>query len=121
MAQAKYSKLGYGNAEDVEAAIALGLLDGKDLIITKDTSEFMYVRDDLSVQTITPRTRIFETVSVANDALNDDEATYAGQTVMIKDEKGKYAPWVVQKSAATGRFLVEPFYIAPTNLQWTEF
>ena len=81
----------------------------------------MYVRDDLSVQTITPRTRIFETVSAANDALNDDEATYAGQTVMIKDEKGKYAPWVVQKSAATGRFLVEPFCIAPTNFQWTEF
>lgn len=30
MAQAKYSKLGYGNAEDVEAAIALGMLDGRD-------------------------------------------------------------------------------------------
>ena len=25
----KYSKLGYGSAEDVEAAIALGLIDGK--------------------------------------------------------------------------------------------
>ena len=43
MAQAKYSKLGYGNAEDVEAAIALGMLDGRDMIITKDSSEFMYV------------------------------------------------------------------------------
>ena len=42
MAQAKYSKLGYGNAEDVEAAIALGMLDGRDMIITKDSSEFMY-------------------------------------------------------------------------------
>lgn len=121
MATAKYSKLGYGNAEDVEAAIALGLLDGKDLIITKDTSEFMYVRDDLSVQKVTPRTRIFETVTEANTALNNDEATYAGQTVMIKNENGKYAPWVVQKSASTGRFLVEPFYVAPTNFQWTEF
>ena len=37
MAQAKYSKLGYGNAEDVEAAIALGMLDGRDMIITKDS------------------------------------------------------------------------------------
>ena len=121
MATAKYSKLGYGNAEDVEAAIALGLLDGKDLIITKDTSEFMYVRDDLSVQTISPRAQVFETVSAANDVLNENEATYAGQTVMIKDENGKYAPWVVQQSASTGRFLVEPFYVAPTNFQWTEF
>lgn len=121
MAQAKYSKLGYGNADDVEAAIALGLLDGKDLIITKDTSEFMYVRDDLSIQTISPRTRVFETVSAANDALNDNESTYAGQTVMIKNENGKYAPWVVQQSADTGRFLVEPFNTTPTHFQWTEF
>ena len=117
----KYSKLGYGNAEDIEAAIALGLIDGKDLIITKDTSEFMYVRDDLSVQTVTSRPRIFETVSEANDALNRDEATYAGQTVMIKNENGKYAPWVVQQSASTGRFLVEPFVVNQTNFQWTEF
>lgn len=27
----EYSKLGYGNSEDVEAAIALGLIDGRDL------------------------------------------------------------------------------------------
>lgn len=54
MAQAKYSKLGYGNVEDVEAAIALGMLDGRDMIITKDSSEFMYVRDDLSVQRFVP-------------------------------------------------------------------
>ena len=47
MADYKYSKLGYGRAGDVESAIALGLIDGKDIIITKDTSEFMYVRDDL--------------------------------------------------------------------------
>ena len=50
MAGYKYSKLGYGDAEDVEAAIALGLIDGKDMVITKDTSELIYVRDDLTVQ-----------------------------------------------------------------------
>lgn len=121
MAGYKYSKLGYGSADDVEAAIALGLLDGKDIIITKDTSEFMYVRDDLSIQKITPRTLCFDTVSDANNALNESEASYAGQTVMIKDANGKYAPWVAQKSASTGRFLVEPFQVNQTNFQWTEF
>lgn len=35
MADYKYSKLGYGRAGDVESAIALGLIDGKDIIITK--------------------------------------------------------------------------------------
>ena len=64
----KYSKLGYGNAEDVEAAIALGLIDGKDIIITKDTSEFIYVRDDLSIQKVAPRTLCFDSIPVQQSA-----------------------------------------------------
>ena len=92
MAQAKYSKLGYGNAEDVEAAIALGMLDGRDMIITKDSSEFMYVRDDLSVQKIRPRNRCFASVTEANEQLNE-----------------------------TGLFSIEPFYVEPTNFVWQEF
>lgn len=121
MAQAKYSKLGYGNAEDVEPAIALGMLDGRDMIITKDSSEFMYVRDDLSVQKIRPRNRCFASVTEANEQLNETEDTYAGQTVMVKDENGKYAPWIVQQSEATGLFSIEPFYVEPTNFVWQEF
>ena len=108
-------------SEDIDAAIALGLIDERDMIITKDTSELKYVRDDLSVQTIRPRNLMFNTVSEANKALNNSEDSYAGQTVMIKDNKGKYAPWVVQQSASTGRFLVEPFIVSQTNFQWTEF
>lgn len=116
----EYSKLGYGDDEDIEAALALGLIDERDMIITKDTSELKYVRDDLSVQTIRPRNLTFETVSEANKELNKQSESYAGQTVMIKNEKGKYAPWVVQKTS-TGRFLVEPFVVSQTNFQWTEF
>ena len=118
---AKYSKLGYGNAEDVEAAIALGMLDGKDMVITRDTSEFMYVKDDLSVQTIRPRNMRFDSVTDANEQLNKLTDTYAGQTVMVKDENGKYAPWIVQQSEATGLFSIEPFYVEPTNFVWQEF
>lgn len=121
MADYKYSKLGYGRAGDVESAIALGLIDGKDIIITKDTSEIMYVRDDLSVQKITSRTLCFDEPSIANEELNRNESTYAGQTVMIKDVKDKYTPWIVQKSSESGRFFVEPFNIQSINFQWTEF
>ena len=39
----KYSKLGYGNAGDVAAAIESGKIDGKDLVVTKDTSELYYI------------------------------------------------------------------------------
>lgn len=118
---AKLSKLGYGNAEDVEAAVALGLLDGKDMIITKDTSEFMFVRDDLSIQTIHPRNLCFQSVPDANKQLNELEDTYAGQTVMVKGDNGKYAPWIVQKSEASGLFSIEPFCVESTNFVWQEF
>lgn len=117
----KYSKLGYGNAEDIEVAIALGIIDEKDIVITKDTSELKYIRDDLSVQTIRPRNLLFDTVSDANKVLNDSTESYAGQTVMIKNEKGKYAPWVVHQNTSAGRFLVEPFSASQTSFQWTEF
>lgn len=76
----KYSKLGYGNAKDVEAAIALGLIDGKDLIITKDTSEFIYVRDDLSIQKVAPRTLCFDSIPAANEAINQNDATYVSRS-----------------------------------------
>lgn len=119
---AEYSKLGYGNAEDVKAAIALGMLDGKDIIITKDTSELLYVRDDLSVQTIRPRQLVFDSVSAANEKINSSEDSYEGQTVMIRDEKGKYSPWIVQREAGeNGQLMVEPFSVAPTNFRWTDF
>ena len=112
---AEYSKLGYGNAEDVEAAIALGMIDGKDIIITKDTSELLYVRDDLSVQTIRPRQLVFDSVSAANEKINSSEDSY-------EDEKGKYSPWIVQREAGeNGQLMVEPFSVAPTNFRWTEF
>lgn len=48
------SKLGYGNAENLDTAITNGIIDEKDLVITKDTSEFYYIRDDKSKQAIRP-------------------------------------------------------------------
>ena len=121
MAGYKYSKLGYGDAEDVEAAIALGLIDGKDMVITKDTSELMYVRDDLTVQKIRPRDLVFDTGTEANQTFNANSDSYVGQTVMIKNENGKYAPWTVQKSASTERLFVEPLQVSSTQFVWQEF
>lgn len=90
-------------------------------IITKDTSEFIYVRDDLSIQKVAPRTLCFDNIPAANEAINQNDATYAGQTVMIRGKDDKYEPWVVQQSAESGRFFVEPFQTQSTNFQWTEF
>ena len=61
------SKLGYGNAENLDTAITNGIIDEKDLVITKDTSEFYYIRDDKSKQAIRPRTRVFDSNGRANE------------------------------------------------------
>ena len=61
------SKLGYGNAENLDTAIANGIIDEKDLVITKDTSEFYYIRDDKSKQAIRPRTHVFDSNGQANE------------------------------------------------------
>lgn len=105
------SKLGYGNAESLDTAITNGIIDEKDLVITKDTSEFYYIRDDKSKQAIRPRTHVFDSNGQANEQLNNSSDTYAGQTVMIKNTSGKYEPWIVQL-LDTGKFAVEPFNTA---------
>ncbi len=114
------SKLGYGNAENLDAAITNGIIDEKDLVITKDTSEFYYIRDDKSKQAIRPRTRVFDSNGQANEQLNNSSDTYAGQTVMIKNTEGKYEPWIVQL-LDTGKFAVEPFSATGTGFVWQEF
>ena len=117
---AQFSKLGYGNADDVDTAIANGILDGKDIVITRDSSEFIYIRDDKTKQVIRPRTRRFSSADEAIIALNTDDDSYAGQTVMILDEHGKYSPYIVQRSKA-GQFIVEPFGVSQTSFVWKEF
>ena len=116
----KYSKLGYGNAGDVAAAIESGKLDGRDLVVTKDTSEIIYIKDDKTQQKIQTRTQRFNSPGEAIAALNKSSDTYAGQTVMIRDENGKYQPYTVQTSSDAS-FIVEPTVIASTGFVWQEF
>lgn len=85
---ATYSKLGYGNAANLDTAITNGKIDGKDIVITKDTSEFYYIRDDKTKQAIRPRPAMYNSVSAAESDLAKNSDTFAGQTVMIRAEDG---------------------------------
>lgn len=116
-----YSKLGYGDYNNIDGAVEAGTLNGKDIVITKDTSEFIYIRDDNTKQAIRPRVLTFDFVTEANAALNAEQSTYAGQLIMIKDQNGKYQPYTVQKNAA-GEFTAEPsVVVSHTGLEWTTF
>lgn len=117
----KYSKLGYGDSTNLDTAIENGVIDGRDIVITKDTSELYYIRDDKTKQVVRTRTLVFDSEEAANTALNKDPATYAGQSVMIKDSTGKYAPWVVQKVSDSDEFKIEALSTASNGFVWCEF
>lgn len=118
---AEYSKLGYGDFSKIDTAVEQGILDGKDIVITKDTSEFVYIRDDKTKQVIRSRVQTFESEDVAITTLNDATDTYAGQPVAIKDSKGKYQLYTVQNGEAG--FIVEQVAMSGTNTGfiWQEF
>lgn len=118
---AEYSKLGYGNASALDAAIESGKIDGKDIVVTKDTSELIYIRDDKTKQVIRSRVMLFNTSYEAEQALQKDSSAYAGQTVMIRGEDGKYTPWVVQTDPDGDTLIVEPMAVESTGFVWQEF
>ena len=119
---AEFSKLGYGNYDNIDSAIAQGKLNGKDSVITKDTSELVYLRDDNTKQVIRGRVARFASEALALDALNAAADTYAGQIVMILDES-KYVPYVVQDDAENpGKYIVEKsMSTVSTGFVWQEF
>ena len=88
--------------------------------MTKDTSELYYIKDDKSVQKIQTRTQRFNSPGEAIAALNKSSDTYAGQTVMIRDDNGKCQPYTVQASGDSS-FVVEPTVTANTGFVWQEF
>lgn len=115
------AKLGYGKATNIDTAIKNKVVDVHDLIITSDTSEFMYIKDDSTAQTIRTRNRCFDTIVDATEQLNASTDTYAGQIVMIKDSDGEYEIYTVQQDAS-GSWEVKAL---PTStggsLQWVYF
>lgn len=119
---AEYSKLGHGEFNNIDTAVESGILDGKDIVITSDTSELVYIRDDKTKQVIRGRVPLYNSESDAVTALNATTDTYAGQPVAIKDSNGKYKPYTVQ-NGETG-FIVEAVAgMASTNTGfiWQEF
>lgn len=122
MAESKKVKLGYGDYENIDTAITEGKIDERDIVITKDTSEFVYIRDDKTKQVIKARIARFENEQEAVAQLNTATDTYAGQPVAIKGSNGKYQSYTVQDGESG--FVVESIAdSAGSNdgLTWVEF
>lgn len=114
-------KFGYGNSANLDTAIENGIIDERDLVLTKDTSELFYITDDKEKQAIRPRILCFDGVDDATTTINKNSDTYAGQPIMIKNASdGKFYPYLVQQG--TSSFTVEQVITqVPSGMLWTEF
>lgn len=120
MAEGNGVKIGYGKFENIDTAVEKEILDERDLVITKDTSELVYIKDDKTKQVIRSRVLRFDTKNEAIIELNKNSDTYAGQMVMIKGADGKYDSYIVQLGNSS--FEVEPIVqMSPGGLTWVEF
>ncbi len=113
-------KFGHGNYDDIDGVIASGVLDGKDIVITKDTLELIYITEDKQKQRIGLRTHVFDSTEAAKEALKTASDTYVGQCVSIKGEDGKYRSYVVQSK--DDDIVVEPAEgNSVGSFKWEEF
>ncbi len=115
------SKIGYGNSTDIDTAIANKLLNTNDLIITKDTSELVFLALD-GKKIVKSRVSSYESESDAITAINTATDTYVGEPVSIKNANtNKYEPYTVQANSdaeSSNKFVVEPVSV---GLTITEF
>lgn len=114
------AKLAYGEKSHIGEAIANRTINDSDFVVTSDTSEIVYITEDLKQQTIRSRNRLFNDVASANRDLNSSKDTYAGQIVMIKDSS-EYKPYIVQNASNGSGFTVTPLAASSGgSIQWVK-
>lgn len=99
MANTQY-KLGYGNEESIASAIEKGLVDGGDIVVTKDTHRlaFIYPNDEKTVVFLKSRLETFESLEDAYNYINGENKSsiYKGELVTIKTDDDTYETFKVK-------------------------
>lgn len=99
MANTQY-KLGYGNEESIASAIEKGLVDGGDIVVTKDTHRlaFIYPNDEKTVVFLKSRLETFESLEDAYNYINGENKSsiYEGELVTIKTDDDTYETFKVK-------------------------
>lgn len=83
MAKKKY-KLGWGEEAKISSAIESGLLDGGDLVVTKDTKRLAFIDpNDEVIHFVKNRLTGFNTLEDARDYASSSKAAYAGELISV--------------------------------------
>lgn len=101
-----HSKFAYMNYDEIQDGINAGTIGPYDLILCKDTREFILIKDDLSLASINSKVYRFSDVASAEKALNESMDTYEGQLVAIVYDSS-YAAYIVNRNKG-GKFYVTP-------------
>lgn len=114
MAKKKY-KLGWGEENKITSAIQNGLLDGGDLVITKDTKRIAFIDPNENlVHFLKNRLITFDNLEDAKSYANTNKDAYAGEliSVLIGDKQKTYR----LQNAETG-YSIEDIDSATDNLK----
>lgn len=90
-------KYAYLNYDDIQKRIESGEIDQYDIVFTKDTHEQYFIKDDLSLLRITSKIYRFGSIIEAEETLNKNTDTYAGQIVAIAKDN-TYSGYIVNRS-----------------------
>lgn len=83
MAKKKY-KLGWGDESKISSAISSGLLDGGDLVVTKDTKRIAFIDPSTeSIHFLKSKLLSFDSVQDAKDYAASDKSAYAGELIAV--------------------------------------
>lgn len=114
MANKKY-KLGWGEESKISSAIEKGLLDGGDLIITKDTKRIAFIDpSDETVHFIKSKLLGFDTIEEAEEYAKADQSAYAGELISVTTN-GNQKTYRLQP-AETG-FTIEDIGVKESDLK----
>lgn len=103
----EHSKFVYKNFDEIQSSINSGELDAWDLVLSKDTKEFILIKDNLELAPIKSKLYRFLDVDSAEIQLNASTDTYGGQLVAILSDSGSYEGYIVNQKS-NGRFKVDP-------------
>lgn len=114
-------KFGYLSYEDMLKRIEEHKLNAYDFVFGKDTREYYIVSPDLEPISIKTKIHVFNSVKEAEELLNQNSDTHAGQLVAVLDN-GIYRGHIVNRSTNRGinSYTVTPLYDNPNQINYNE-
>jgi hypothetical protein len=93
------------------------LLDSNDVVISKDTKEMLFIRDDYQLFPIKSRVYRFVDYETAEKVLNESADTYDGQIVSVLSDQGNYEAYIVNHNNR-GLFTITPLNVYSGSIDY---